>query len=88
MSFKKLKLKLTYGLKIQNTLRNAFGVRCPNSMSSSGVTGVFFANDFESECAWSNRPVNETAFCGNCARTNQNSLFYNVNASMSFSYVS
>jgi hypothetical protein len=77
-----------YKKKIKNEVEKSFGIRCPKSVCLKEAGKVMEVFDYETECAWSDRPLNESAFCGKCARKNQQSIFWNLNSSLSFNHVS
>ena len=74
-------------LKIMSAIGSSFGIRCPNSiqLESADVIKVF---DYESECAWDNMPLRNTAFCGKCAKNSNILISNNANTSLIYNNVS
>jgi hypothetical protein len=72
-------------LKIFKSVSDTFGIRCPSSIidQNNDVIRVF---DFET-CEWDSMPLNNSAFCGKCARKNSASLVWNINTTLTFSQV-
>ena len=75
-------------VKIKTAIGKSFGIRCPNSVQAESSADIVKTFDFESECQWSEMPLDETAFCGKCARKNSIGLLYNLNTSLTYNYVS
>ncbi|CAF0710276.1 unnamed protein product [Brachionus calyciflorus] len=70
---------------IKSAIEESFSIRCPNSISNPGKN-EFNTFDFEDECQVSDKPLNETAFCGKCAR-NSNIIFNGLNSSLVNNFV-
>ena len=62
-------------------------MKCPNSIQRAIAPNVFKVFDYESECQFGEQSLNDTAFCGQCARKNSDTLFTNINAPFTFNQV-
>lgn len=65
---------------IRKAIDESFGIRCPSSIIRPELN-EFAAFDFEDECQPNDKPLNESAFCGKCAR-NSNVIFSAYNSSL------
>ena len=72
---------------LKSELEKSFGIRCPNSIVQKIPNVVYSVFDYESECDWSNTPLNETAFCGKCAKKNSNTILSNANIPLTYNFV-
>lgn len=72
---------------IESVLAKSFGIRCPNSIQINNASESIRTFDYEG-CSWGEEMLNETAFCGKCASSNTDSFFSNLNASLSYNFVS
>lgn len=62
----------------------AFGIRCPQSILNA--TDIFKPAEAES-CTYGSNRLNDTTFCGRCAKRNVKTLFRNFNSSLDYKYV-
>ena len=60
--------KIKTFLKITSKFSEMFGIRCPNSLHNTVANQIAYVNDFETDCQYDEQPLDQTAFCGKCAR--------------------
>ena len=76
-----------YFVQIKTAINEVFGIRCPASIQKTNAANTFAVFDYENECQFDEKKLIETAFCGQCARKNPESLFTNLKAPFTFTQV-
>jgi len=73
--------------KVQDSIEKSFSIRCPASISVNNMTNSFATFDYEENCEWDNKPIEDSAYCGKCA-SRSSILFNNLNSTLNYKYVS